>query len=72
MANDPPEVKVIHHPTKFALTLGRTSPWDNNNFAFASDVGAGNQITLVWWPDIAFTCTGLVRVLVRVPITAGR
>jgi len=36
MTNDPPEVKVVHHPTKFALTLGCMSPWDDNNFAFAS------------------------------------
>jgi len=66
MANDPPKVKVIHPPTKFAPTLGCASPWDNNNFAFASNMGAGNQIMLVRWPDIAFTCT----VLVRVPTTA--
>jgi len=66
MVSDPPEVKVIHCPTKFALTLGHASPWDNNNFAFASDVGAGNQVALVRWPDTAFTRT----VQVRVPITA--
>jgi len=66
MANAPPKVKVLHRATKFALTLGRQSPWDNNNFAFASDVGAGNQVALVRWPDIAFTHT----VQVRVPTTA--
>ena len=37
--DDPPIVRVIHCPTKFAPTLGLTSNWDNEVFAFASDVG---------------------------------
>ena len=65
--DDPPVVRVIHHPTKFAPTLGLTSNRDNEVFAFASDVGDGNQVTLIYWPDNAFTRT----VQVHVPTVAA-
>ena len=56
-------MRVIHRPTKFAPTLGLTSNWDNEVFAFASDVGDGNQVTLIYWPDNSFTRTIQVCVL---------
>jgi len=67
MANDQPEVKVILCPTKFALTLGPASQWDNNNLAFASGVGAGNQIALMRVPAMA-EMENTVRMPPKVPI----
>jgi hypothetical protein len=58
LTSDPtPEVHVLHRPTRYAPTLGVTSRWDDQNFCFASDIGAGNQITTVHWPDNAFART---------------
>jgi len=62
LVGDPPVVRVIHRPTKFSPTLGVASPWYNCRFVFASDIGSGNQIALVNWPETAFQRTQLVQV----------
>lgn len=60
--NDPPIVRVIHTPFKFSPTLGNPSQWDNQNFAYVSDIGPGNQVSIVNWPNDTFRLSPNVRV----------
>ena len=64
--DDLPIIRVIHHPSKFVPILGCMSDWDNAIFACASDIGEGNQVTLIRWPDNAFNWT----MQMCVPMTA--
>lgn len=60
--NDPPMIRVIHTPFKYLPTLGHHSNWDNQNFAYVGDVGAGNQVTIVNWSNDTFRLSPNVRV----------
>lgn len=60
--NDPPVVRVIHTPFKYLPTLGHPSPWDNQNFVYIGDIGPGNQVSVVSWPNDTFRQAPNVRV----------
>ena len=62
LAADPPMVRVLHRPTRYAPTLGRVTVWDNAVYAFSTDVGPGNLIGLLQWPADAFARTVAVQV----------
>lgn len=60
--NDPPVIKVLHTPFNCPPTLGRPSPWDNQLFIFGSDIGVGNQYSLVNFSNFVFHQSPNVRV----------
>jgi len=62
LAADPPAIRVLHRPTHYAPTLGRTTAWDNAVYAFGTDVGPGNLIGVLQWPQDAFARTVQVHV----------
>jgi hypothetical protein len=49
-----PVVKTLHRPKLYGPLPGVVTPWDNQVYAFGTDLGPGNQITTVKWPDQAF------------------
>jgi hypothetical protein len=57
-----PVIRNLHRPTRYAPSLGVTTPWDGDVFAFLGDVGPGNAITMVKWPANAFVRTNQSRV----------
>jgi hypothetical protein len=45
-----PTVRIISRVTHVNATLGMQSPLDNETYAFASDIGPGNQVAVVYFP----------------------
>ena len=43
-------VRVVSRVTRVAPTMGMVTQWDNEAFAFTSDVGPGNQVSVVCFP----------------------
>jgi len=67
----PPQVEILLEPNKFAPTMGLPCQWDNQIFVLCGDVGAGNQYTMVHWPETAFARTPAVRVPAPEQVTAA-
>jgi hypothetical protein len=40
-----PRISILHRPTKYSPALAQPTPWDDQAFAFASDVGPENQVS---------------------------
>jgi hypothetical protein len=51
---DQPVVQVLFRPQLYPVLPGVATPWDNQVFAFGTDLGPGNQITTVVFPADAF------------------
>jgi len=67
-----PVIKVAHRVSRYAPALGAPTDWDDSVFAFGSDVGPGNQVTLVNFPaGEAFGRTAHVRVPTMAGFTAA-
>jgi hypothetical protein len=49
-----PRVRSVFRPRQYAPLPGIVTPWDGNVYGFATDLGPGNQITTVQWPEDAF------------------
>jgi hypothetical protein len=49
-----PVVKTLFRPQLYPGLPGVATPWNNQVFAFGTDIGPGNQITTVRFPDNAF------------------
>ena len=62
LTNNPPRVMVLHRPTRYAPTLGLACRWDEHVYAFATDVGAGNMVSVRNWPADAFARSVIVHV----------
>lgn len=54
---DVPVVRTVFRPALYRALPGRPSSWDNQIFAFGTDLHPGNQITTVLMPGDAFTRT---------------
>jgi hypothetical protein len=68
--NDAPRIAILHRPTKYSPALAQPTAWDDQAFAFASDVGPGNQVSLVSWPPDPFVRSGFARVPTTERLTA--
>jgi hypothetical protein len=49
-----PVVKTLFRPQLYPVLPGVATPWDDQVFAFGTDLGPGNQITTVRFPGDAF------------------
>jgi hypothetical protein len=57
-----PRIVILHRPIKYAPALAQPSTWDDQAFAFASDVGPGKQVSLVLWPPVPFIRSGYAHI----------
>ena len=53
---------VLHRPTQYSVPMGVESDNDGSTLVFVSDVRSGMSPTIVFWPDSAFTPSGIVNV----------
>ena len=56
------QVTVLHRPTQYSVPMGVESDNDGSTLVFVSDVRSGMSPTIVFWPDSAFTPSGIVNV----------
>jgi hypothetical protein len=59
--NGTPVIKTLFRPQLYQGIPGVNTPWDSLIYAFATDLGPGNQITSVQFPADAFYLTNEVR-----------
>jgi hypothetical protein len=64
-----PVVKTLFRPVLCRRLPGVVTPWDNQVYAFGTDIGPGNQITTVAFPGDAFHLTPAVTTLDSVSMT---
>jgi hypothetical protein len=49
-----PRARTVFQARQYAPLPGIVNPWDGNVYGFATDLGPGNQITTVQWPEDVF------------------
>jgi hypothetical protein len=67
----PPTIRTIHRPFRYAPSMTTASPWDNGVFGLLGDLGAGNQTTIIRWPNAPFTRTAQAVVPTTDVVTAA-
>jgi hypothetical protein len=56
-----PVIKMVYRTQLYRSVPGIPTPWDNQIYGFATDIGPGNQITTVEFPNNAFYLANEVR-----------